>query len=272
MPAEKSDAIVLRVSEFSETSCIATLFTREFGKVTGLAKGARRRKSAFESALDVLSLVSLVFLRKNTGGLDLLTEARLERRFRSAATSLGAWYAGLYLVELLAAFCEAHDPHPNLHDAAADTLGRLDSGCDTPGIELLRFEFRLLREVGHAPMLDACCGCANGLPAAARQPFGLLAGGLLCPRCRPGQMQVVSLSHDAVSLAQNLSGQRVHQPDCLPSGENNPAGLPQKGLPKDPGRPPAPNVIYAELRGLVSQFESSLLGYKPASQAWLKQV
>ncbi len=268
MTAEKSDAIVLRVSEFSETSCIATLFTREFGKVTGLAKGARRRKSAFESALDVLSIVGLVFLRKNSGGLDLLTEARLERRFRSAATSLGAWYAALYLVEILAAFSEAHDPHPELYDAAIATLVRIDSGCEAPGIELLRFEFALLLHAGHAPMLDACSGCAEPLKPSARHPFGLLTGGLLCDRCRPGQQQVVSLSRGAVELARQLAGNENRE---SLSGNGK-----EKG--SDPGGSQtgsetiAARREYAELRGLISQFESGMLGFRPPMQAWLKQV
>ncbi len=78
----KATAIVLRTVEFSETSLILTLFTREFGKVRGLAKGARRLKSAFESALDLLALCRIVFLRKSSEALDLLTEAKLLRRFR----------------------------------------------------------------------------------------------------------------------------------------------------------------------------------------------
>jgi len=53
------------------TSRIATLWTREFGKVRALAKGGRRLKSSFESALDLLTVCSIVFLRKSSGSLDL---------------------------------------------------------------------------------------------------------------------------------------------------------------------------------------------------------
>ncbi len=111
MAAEKTLAIVLRVIEFSETSCVVTLYTREFGKITGLAKGARRKKSPFESALDVLALVRLVFLRKTPPALDLLTEAKLERRFRAGSVpSCTIWRrerSGSWIQEqtLLGRFC-----------------------------------------------------------------------------------------------------------------------------------------------------------------------
>src|SRR5438309_11900842 len=81
MPAEKATALVVRTTDWSETSRIATLWTREFGKVRVLAKGGRRLKSNFESALDLLTLCSIVLLRKSSGTLDLLTEARVVERF-----------------------------------------------------------------------------------------------------------------------------------------------------------------------------------------------
>ncbi|HEY2826636.1 MAG TPA: recombination protein O N-terminal domain-containing protein, partial [Pirellulales bacterium] len=72
MSSEKATALVLKVVEFSETSSIVTLFTSEFGKIQALAKGARRPKGPFESALDLLALCRIVFLRKSSGALDLL--------------------------------------------------------------------------------------------------------------------------------------------------------------------------------------------------------
>ena len=77
MASEKSSAIVLRLVEFSETSLIVTLFTRDFGKVTALAKGARRPKGPFEAALDLLSLTRIVFLRKSAGRVIIIILASL---------------------------------------------------------------------------------------------------------------------------------------------------------------------------------------------------
>ena len=64
MAAEKALALVVRGTDWSETSRITTLFTREFGKVRGLAKGGRRLKSNFDVAFDLLTVCRVVFLRK----------------------------------------------------------------------------------------------------------------------------------------------------------------------------------------------------------------
>ena len=97
----KHSALVLRTTDWSETSRIATLWTREFGKVRVLAKGGRRLKSNFESALDLLTVCSIVFLRKSSGSLDLLTEAQVVERFPRLRADLPALYAGYYVAELL---------------------------------------------------------------------------------------------------------------------------------------------------------------------------
>ncbi|NLE37473.1 MAG: DNA repair protein RecO, partial [Pirellulaceae bacterium] len=94
MSTEKATAIVLRTVDFSETSLVVTFFTREFGKVGALAKGARRIKGPFESALDLLALCRIVFLRKSSESLDLVTEAKLVRRFRPAGKDLAGLYGG----------------------------------------------------------------------------------------------------------------------------------------------------------------------------------
>src|SRR5271165_5361102 len=114
---EKASAIVLRTTDWSETSRIATLWTRELGKVRAVAKGGRRLRSSFESALDLLTLCSIVLLRKSSGGLDLLTEAQVVRRFPRLRSDLGALYAAYYVAELLADLTEDYDPHPTLFDA-----------------------------------------------------------------------------------------------------------------------------------------------------------
>src|SRR5579871_4630694 len=118
MAAEKALALVVRGTDWSETSRITTLFTREFGKVRGLAKGGRRLKSSFDVAFDLLTVCDIVFLRKAHGGLDLLTEARMVERFPVPRHSPPSLYAGYYVAQLLADGTKNYDPHPPLFDAA----------------------------------------------------------------------------------------------------------------------------------------------------------
>src|SRR6266478_2503624 len=138
MSAEKATALVLRTTDWSETSRIATLWTREFGKVRVLAKGGRRLKSNFESALDLLTLCRIVFLRKSSGSLDLLTEAQVVERFPKLRTNLPALYAGYYVAELLSEWTEDFDPHPTLFDEAVDALGTLGHPEVPTGARLAR--------------------------------------------------------------------------------------------------------------------------------------
>src|SRR3954470_10270307 len=122
MAAEKALAVVLRTTDWSESSRIATLWTREFGKVRALAKGGRRLKSSFENALDLLTVCSIVLLRKSSGSLDLLTEAQVRERFSPLRHDLQALYGAYYTAELLGDWTEDYDPHPALFDAALATL------------------------------------------------------------------------------------------------------------------------------------------------------
>lgn len=188
MPTEKALALVVRGTDFSETSRIVTLWTRELGKVRALAKGGRRLKSNFESALDLLTVCGIVFIHKTSGSLDLLTEAQVQERFPRLRHDLHALYAAYYLAELLGDWTEDYDPHPALFDAALETLRTLGEPGTLVGPCLAHFELVLLRELGYGPALETCADCAaelSGGPLA----FSAAGGGVLCPGCQPNQRE-----------------------------------------------------------------------------------
>jgi DNA repair protein RecO (recombination protein O) len=186
MAAVKALALVTKTTDWSDTSRICTFWTREFGKLRGLAKGGRRLKSNFEVALDLLSVCSIVLLRKSNGGLDLLTEARSVERFPHLRTDLAALYGAYYVAELLAEGTEEDDAHPELFDEALDALRTLGKPPAGTGLRLLRFEAVLLRELGYQPTLECCANCGASVEGRG-VAFSVVLGGVLCAACRPGE-------------------------------------------------------------------------------------
>ncbi len=246
MPAEKASAIVLRTVPFMESSLVVTLFTREFGKVRGLAKGARRLKGPFESALDLLAVCRIVFLRKSSDALDLVTESKLQKRFRPAGRSLSGLYAGYYVAELLDLLTDDYDPHPELFDLADETLGALAAG-EAAAVRVIRFELVALRVLGHLPSLEACVDCGAQVPLTGRVPFGQLDGGVLCPQCRGGKREVVAVNAGVLRAMRQLA---------------DPAGQAWRRLRLDePSR--------GALRGLMNRYVCNLLGRKPRMHRYL---
>ncbi len=251
MSSEKTHAIVLRVIDFSETSCIVTLFTRDFGKIGALAKGARRPKSPFESALDLLAVCRIVFLHKLSDSLDLLTEAKLERRFRAAQQDLSRLYAGYYVAELLREMTDTGDPHPELFRAADLTLEQLNR--ETPVASLVPwFELTALRVLGHLPAFETCAACGRAISASpgGRVPFGIRAGGVLCPACRPGQRHVIGVTRGAMTTLRRLAADRA--------GHGLPATM--------------ETATRGEIRGVLNQYLCHLLGHPLRMHDYLTHI
>lgn len=205
MTSEKSEGLILRVTEFSESSRIVVIFTREFGKLSALAKGGRRLKGPFESALDLLATCQIVFLRKNTSGLDLLTEAKLVSRFHPQERDLGCLYAGYYLAELLTGLTEDYDPHPALYAAAQDALDMFRC-TETTLLGILRFELVLLREIGHLPEFESCTACGAELTQGRTFGYWVSEGGLICPDCQKEGYTQISIHAGTAAALRLLAG------------------------------------------------------------------
>ncbi|GAB6166753.1 DNA repair protein RecO [Thermostilla marina] len=259
MPAEKDIAIVLRTVDFSESSVIATLFTREHGKISGLAKGAKRLKSSFDSAIDLLGVCRIIFLRKSSEALDLLTEAKVVRRFRLRGRSLAGFYAGCYVVELVTLLTQDYDPHPDLFDLTDRTLQALAQNEDVPR-HVLAFEMGILKVLGYWPSLEICVGCGRDIvPQRNRVFFGLLDGGVLCPRCRPTRRSVMALGEVAWRILKES-----HSPGNRDASEMTGTSATCRG----PWTEWSPQV-QGELRGLINGYIRNLLGRKPRMHEYL---
>ena len=238
---------MLRTVEFSETSLVVSVFTRECGKIGAIAKGARRLKGPFESAIDLLAVCRIVFLRKSFETLDILTEAKLVRRFKTAGRDLSSLYAAYYVIELLDGLTEQYEPQADLYDLADETLLGLSAG-EPVARWVLRFELGALRILGHLPLLYACVECGCAVPIKGRVAFGHLDGGVLCTSCRTGKQHVALVDAGTLRVMDQLAQResKIWQRLAITS------------------------TAQGQIRGLMNRYISHLMGRRPKMQNWLK--
>jgi DNA repair protein RecO (recombination protein O) len=194
----KDTAICIRATDFSETSQILTLFTRRSGKISVIAKGSKRPKSAFDGPVEVFSHGKIVFSDSSKEKLATLTEFEQQPGFANLAGNLFALNCCLFAAELVNNLTDDYDPHPELFDSFLQFLQNanerrvssiehnrhserstaesrnlsLTDPSAVPGVTvrtgnerrdilalLILFQLTLLREIGLQPILNACANC-----------------------------------------------------------------------------------------------------------------
>jgi DNA repair protein RecO (recombination protein O) len=214
----KDQAICIRTVDYSETSQVVTFFTKATGKISAIAKGSKRPKSAFGGPIEILSHGRIVFCDSNREKLATLTE------FESAAGTAcpaphGTWgllrndlfalNCCLFAAELLNLLTDEHDPHPDLFDSFLQFLhDAQDAGDKSETLALLiLFQLALLKEVGLQPILSHCANCKTrheGRETKDEVYFSSSANGLICRDCEPAFQDKFKLSKSAADCLANL--------------------------------------------------------------------
>ncbi len=169
-------AYVLHRYDWSETSLIVELFTRERGRLVVVAKGAKRPTSNFRPVLlPFQPLHALLGKAPADEQAEVLTLRGAEWAGGQPLLQPAALLSGFYLNELLLKLVARQDPHPGLFDAYADTLAALASEVDE-ATALRAFELMMLRELGVLPDLACATQSAEPLRAATRYTLKAEAG------------------------------------------------------------------------------------------------
>lgn len=184
------EAVVLRLTEYSETSQIVSLFTAAHGLARLIAKGARRStKQRFATGLDLLEYGDVSFVPPHGDAqLGTLTEWVQRDTFAGLRRGLLRLYGALYAAELVTNLTEEGDPHPELFRALVETLRGLAGQAPAPPL-VPAFQSALLRAIGYAPNLQECVACHRRVNPGDRLYFSAGAGGLLCRDCEPHHVE-----------------------------------------------------------------------------------
>ena len=195
----RTRALVVGRRALGEQDRLVEFYTRDHGKVRGVAKSARRPRSRFVAALEPLTLGELVFFDTGRSELVRVDHFDIVRSFVAVREDLGRLGRGAWMCEALSRLSADRDPHPALFGLLVRGLRALE-GPASPDRVALCFAARALDLLGHRPRLDRCLECGRGFPfpAAALDPE---AGGLLCGACGTGERALAMSGHAVAALA-----------------------------------------------------------------------
>jgi DNA repair protein RecO (recombination protein O) len=197
MPALRTDAVVLHVFDYLETSRILKLATREAGVQSVLARGARRPKSRYGTALDLFASGTAEIFTKPGRELQTLAGFDVTRSRGQLAGDLERFTAASAIAELATRFGTG-ESHAELYDSLVDTLDAIgDSPAQASVDAALGGAWRLVAQMGFAPVLDACVSCHEPIAADAVASFSHGSGGAVCRRCAPMSGSTRHLPGDA---------------------------------------------------------------------------
>lgn len=187
MAAIKDHAIVLRHLDYSESSQVLAMLTRDHGQQRLIGKGLKRStKKQVAVGIDLLERGEVVFLPaiRSEAGLGTLTEWRQTQPFLGLRVTLPRWYAAQYAAEITAAMTEQGDPHPGLFEAIEQLLTTLCTSEEVAG-PLVAFQRILLEQAGLWPDLTRCVTCDLPAPEGRAAFYSAQQGGLVCRICQP---------------------------------------------------------------------------------------
>ena len=189
----RTEAIVLARQNLNEADRIYDVYSRRSGRLSIIAKGARRAKSRNGRSLDLLNRVMLELYHGRS--LETVRSVELLATHIGLRTDLDAYGHASYIGELVRVMTEENEPSEAIYTLLAETLGLLAEGVD-PWALTRYFEYALLEATGFQAQLLTCPRCRNSLTAQVNA-FSVREGGVVCPACRVDDPASVPLSVNA---------------------------------------------------------------------------
>ena len=193
----KTEAIVLRSIDYGESDKIVTFYTSEFGKVKGIAKGARRSKKRFANVLELFSRLQLLFSRRNYDSLTLIEEGSVIDSYPPIRNDLHKTLFASYMMDITDHFTVENKKNAELFRLVQDFLNLMTLGDASEDI-IRFFEIRLLKLAGYEPVLDRCVTCRTPVGNGDFYHFSVQDGGLKCGVCSPQSYSSLRVSMGTV--------------------------------------------------------------------------
>jgi DNA repair protein RecO (recombination protein O) len=196
MPVFSSPAVLLRRLDYGDFDLILTLLSLQRGKISLIAKSAKKSTKRFAGILELFSLMEVVASTGRGRGLPVLQEATLISPFSAIRNDIHKTAYSIYWCELINRWVEENQKQARLFYILKHVLNQLDSGESAAAQISILFQMKLLHLTGHGPNLRQCGRCRKNLEMI--QPnqvvFDIAKGAILCDGCSPGAGGHIRLS------------------------------------------------------------------------------
>ena len=204
---QNSLAIILRWRAYGESDKIVTCLTQDVGKLTGIAKGARRSRRRFANSLEPLARVRMYFRLRPNAHLAFLESCELLQSSSGLTDPTRFAYAS-YLAELVDQLTVEEHPVVELYALLEEGLNELEHGPATSAL-LRGFELQVLSRAGYEPQLEHCARCQRPLPTAGTVHLHTAHGTFICPDCRQPGAPLLAVSASVIVQLLALKAQRL---------------------------------------------------------------
>jgi DNA repair protein RecO (recombination protein O) len=183
MAERQTPAIVLLVKDYGEADRLVTFLTPQQGRLTGMAKHAKKSRHRFANCLEPLNRVLFFLAPHPRGELEFIQKGELIKSFPALRRELPRLGAAAVLAELAGLLAGPPEAYAGIFTTLEEALDRLEEGA-SPDSLLPAFLLRLLMLGGYGPRLNHCVRCGRE-PASPLQ-FSIPRGGVLCEECGRG--------------------------------------------------------------------------------------
>ena len=191
---QKCEGIVLRTTDYGETNKIVTLYTREWGKIGVMARGAKKPKSRLSAITQPFTYG--FFLLQNGRGLGNLQQGEIITSLRAIKEDIFLTAYASYMVELTDKSTDEKKTNPFIFELLYQTLTYLNEGYD-PEILKNIYEMKMLPVLGLYPILNQCAICGD---KEGQFSFSIREGGIICHRCLTKDPYHLKISSATVKL------------------------------------------------------------------------
>jgi DNA repair protein RecO (recombination protein O) len=200
----KSDAIVLKKTKFSDTSLIVHFYSKEFGKISALLKGARSSKSKIGSKIDLINNVEIVIYKKEERELQLVTQANLINHFPKIKESLTKIKFASAICEMVDKLLPEHESNDKLYRGTIKILKLINDSETYEGLHFAQYLFFFIKEIGFEISFKECSICNKNFEGLMGNAFDF-SSGIICKACNQENLSSYQLNEELFNLFKCLT-------------------------------------------------------------------